>query len=160
MKKTKPSIVAWDSCVILDAVQPNAPRHTQVEPFIRDGEAGLLHISVSEVSIIECSHLKAEPGISLADQQQLLDKWFEGPMIVRRTITQKITKKAIELTRKYPALKAIDAIVMATALCCNAPVLHTHDPKLLALSKKEGNPPLVIEPPIHAQGTLFQKKTP
>lgn len=157
-KKTK--VIAWDTCVIIDAIQQSGDKWEKIAPIIQEAESGNLSIVVSEISIIECSHLK-ESTKSSVEQHKLIDEWFESPFIVRRGFHQGITKLAVSLARDHH-LSAADAIVLATAIKNNVSVLHTgagtgrkSGKKLLPLSGQVGNPLLTISEPNPTQLALF-----
>lgn len=156
----KPEIVAWDTCVIIDALQKSKGRWEKIAPFIEDAEKDRLRIIVSEISVVECSHLK-ESSAPLEEQHKLIDAWFNSPYIVRRPIHPGITREAVRLARAHN-LTAADAIVLATAVKDRVPILLTGDGKtrkkgrkLLPLSQKIGDPPIIIAEPDPGSGTLF-----
>lgn len=155
-KKTK--VVAWDTCVIIDAIQRTADKWEKISPIIMDAESGDMKIVISEMSLVECNHLESPASsMSLAEQHKLIDAWFESPYLIRRPIHQGITHEAIKLSRQYN-LTAPDAIVLATAIKNRVGILHTGDgsgrkkgKRLIPLSGKIGNPPLVICEPNPSQ---------
>ena len=134
----------------------------KIAPIIQEAELGQLKIIISEISVIECSHLQNPPsGMSLADQHATIDKWFESPFFARRAIHPGITREAVKLARQHN-LSAADSIVLATALKDGVRVLHTGDGsgrnkgrKLLPLSGQLGSPPLTIREPDPGQLALF-----
>jgi predicted nucleic acid-binding protein len=152
--------IAWDSCVIIDAIQRTG-KYQEIAPLIGQGEKGTLKILVSEISIVECSHLK-QSSLPLEEQHKLLDRWFESPYLVRQSVHPGIVRRAVRLSREFQ-LGAADAIVLATAEFRKVSVLHTGDgsgkkkgKKLLPLSGKIGNPPITISEPNSAPpGGLF-----
>lgn len=150
-KKTK--IIAWDTCVIINAIQQDGDKWPKIAPIIQEAELGNLKIVVSEISIIECGRLK-NSGEPLAEQYKLIDRWLDSPFIVRRGFHHGIARDAASLARDH-TLRAADAIVLATALKNDVSVLHTGDGKLLLLSGQVGDPPLKITHPDPEQLALF-----
>lgn len=157
----KPEIIAWDTCVIIDAIQKSDGKWEKIAPFVTDAENDRTRIVVSEISVVECSRLK-ESAAPPEEQHKLIDSWFESPYVVRRPIHPGITRAAVQLARAHK-LGAADAIVLATALNNGASILHTGDGKtrkrggkLIPLNKKLGNPPMIIaEPDSSMIGPLF-----
>lgn len=166
MSKSR-ELVAWDTCVIIDAIQGprNATlkkKYEKIEPYLNKGKNGHLQVVVSEISVIECSYLKelGDDGITISEQQKLIASWFDSPFIVRVPLQPAITKIAIGLARTH-RLSAADALVLATAVYKQAPVLHTGDgsrrksgKKLLPLDGKIDG--LRISQPNPDEGTLFE----
>jgi len=116
--------------------------------LLEEAYKGDLKIVISEISLIECSHLKDVcSGASRNEQHRLIDEWFDSPFLVRRSIVPAITRSAMKLAREHD-LGAADAIVLATALKDRVPELHTGDGsgrkkgrKLLPLSEIVGGDP-------------------
>lgn len=157
---SKIEVIAWDSCVIIDALQGTGKK-LDLSALVKRGQDGHLQILISELSIIECSHLKAS-NLPKDDQHKLLDAWFESPFIIRQAIHPGITRRAIAIARQHE-LTASDAIILATAEYRKVGVLHTGDgkgkkqgKKLLPLSGKIGDPPIsIMEPDAIEPGKLF-----
>ena len=156
--------VAWDTCVIIDAIQKTPGKWKDIAPWVTQAENGKLKIIVSEISLIECSHLKFKEGsLSFDEQHRLIDEWFDNDFVVRRPIDQRITRLAMRLAREH-RLTAPDAIVLATAVRNEVQFLHTGDGKikkqgikLLPLSGKIGDPPITIMEPDPLYGSIFAK---
>ena len=164
-------IVVWDTCVIIDAIQKTQGRYECIEPYVHDAEKGKLRIIISEVSVAELLLLKEydSQGMPVREQVRLIQDWLENPYIIRRAVYRHISEQAAAIGRKYEILPPTDAIIVATALCENIPVLHTFDgldegaanrkrKKLCTYDGKIGSPPLHIGPPDQSRGTIFEKR--
>lgn len=161
----RPDIVMWDTCVIIDAIQKDPRYWAAIEPFVKDAQQGKLLIVVSEISVVEVSHLSSlgEKGMSIEEQVKLISQWFENPYVVRRQQHPGISELAAEIGRNHPIKRASDRVIVATAVFNRIPVLHTRDGEggksgLIPLSGEIGNPPLRIEIPNYGSGTLFDEK--
>lgn len=161
----KIDVIAWDSCVIIDALQGTG-KVSDLKALVSQAKKGDLKILISEISLVECSQLKGS-ALPKDEQHERLDIWFKSPFLIRQPIHPGITRRAIAIAREH-SLGAADAIILATAEFRRAPVLHTGDGKsrkkggkLLPLSERIGNPPIMIlEPDSMPPGGLFQQDQP
>lgn len=51
-------LVAWDSCIIIDAIQRTKGRYSAIQPMVRKAESADLSIIVSMASIAEVMYLR------------------------------------------------------------------------------------------------------
>jgi len=171
--RSEPTIVVWDTCVIIDAIQKTPGRYECIEPYVKDAEKGRLRIIISEVCVAELLMLKQydAQGMPIEEQVRLIREWLENPYIVRRAVYPRIAERAAEVGRDNEISPATDAIVVATALCEPVQILHTFDGldegaatrtrnKLCTYDGMIGTPPLHIGPPDQSHGTIFAKSKP
>lgn len=123
-------IIAWDSCIILDAIQKTPNRYDSIAPMINAAAVGDLKIVVSAMSYAECYYLKeaARTGLPQPDQNDLIEKWLESAFLIKRANDFGVSKIAGEICRQFRgAIKPPDAVIAATALRHNAEMLITCD---------------------------------
>ncbi|MEW8508628.1 MAG: PIN domain-containing protein [Candidatus Thiodiazotropha sp.] len=152
-------IIAWDSCVLIDAIQKKDGIYEHIETMIRKAEAGELYIVVSSVSVAEIQYLGelSATGLSKVEQNTLIDSWMDQPYIVIRSADRATCRQAALLAQQsnsmgYGKLTPIDSIILATAIKHEAETLVTLDGKnkssgLIKFSGKFGSPALNIRTP-------------
>ena len=154
--------VAWDTCVVIEAIQGKNPEHPdrwgKIEPYLTDARGGKCQIIVSEIVIAETKKLKDSKS-SEPEQIEMISRWFMNPFIVRRAVHQGISELAAQIGRQYSIKRAADAIIVATTLRDELSELHTFDEKLLILDEQIGSPPLRIRTPDHPQRPLPYDQT-
>jgi predicted nucleic acid-binding protein len=160
-KATRLEQAVWDACVVIDAISKTPGRYEALEPYIADAEAGKFKIVIPESVVAEVNHLTNE---SIPDDKavRMIRDWFENPYIVRRGLFPGTSELASDIGRRYKVKRATDAIVLATAVFENIPVVHTFDgsgkkPGMIALDKMIGEPPLRIIEPNYWDGTLLEE---
>lgn len=155
---TKPSVVCWDSCVIIDFLKQTEGRYQNIAPMIQEAEAGKLLIVVSEISVAEVYKL-ARPTAENVNPQSILD-WFEHDYVESRVVDRGISTLAGQLRRSH-GTTTCDSIILATAATFDIPTIYTTDGlkddgqinprKLLALDNlipiKGGDAMLRVVPP-------------
>jgi len=153
--------VAWDTCVIIDAIQGKEAEGNfwpEIEPMYTDAEKGKLEIVVSEISVAEACRINKllDGGKTHDEVENMLVQFFNNPFILRRPADRRECRKAARLIRDS-RLEACDAIIAATALIHGADTLFTRDGcgkkyrkkqnKLIAFDGKFGTPTMAIEAP-------------
>ena len=126
------AVIAWDTCVLLDAMQPTASRWDRIAPILNLAVQGDLKIVLSTLSVAEAFYLKtlAAEGMAQADQNDYIEKWLEHKYLVKRAADFGTCKIAAELCRQAnQKLDPPDAIIIATAIRHNAATLLTYDNK-------------------------------
>lgn len=123
-------VIAWDSCVLLDAIQKTTMRYDAIAPMINLGVAGELKIVLSAMSYAECYFLRglAAQGMVQAEQNDLIDRWLENNYLAKRAVDFGTSKIAGAICRQFPGkIMPADAIIAATALRHGAKALITYD---------------------------------
>lgn len=150
--------LAWDSTIILDALEQSAGWWDHIRPMYEDAKAGLVEIVVSEISVAECCKLRglspdARPTLDAA--AKLVRDFFSNPYILRRPADRRESALAADYIRDH-GLETCDAIIAATAVLHHAHVLYSRDgmkkrrkskPSILLCDGKLGTPPMAIRPP-------------
>ena len=116
--------------------------------IIRQAEAGILEIAVSEMAKAETAYLE---GLSDAQSELLIREFFSREYIIPISIDDPVSAIARDLVRKYRSLKLRppDAIHLATAILWRIPVLETTDSDFLQLDQLEGNPLVTVRKPLY-----------
>ena len=125
---TKPQLVCWDSCVIIDYLGEHSTRYAEILPMIDSAKRDELLIVVSEISVAEVSKLESlmPKGVTLGKQIGLIEDFFGLPYVQPRIIDRPIARLAAQLGRNF-GVKTCDAIVLATAIVSRADVVVTYD---------------------------------
>ena len=90
---------------------------------------------------------KGRPLAIPREKEEVVKAFFENEWIVVRDIDRTVAEQARELVWNYDALKPKDALHVATGLDAGVEQFDTFDGDLIALSRKIGKPPLVIDKP-------------
>lgn len=122
-------IVAWDSCIIIDAIAKTPDRYPAIAPMIRRAESEELSIVVSSASVAEVLYLPGFQAVGKTQEEQndLIEKWFDNSYLVKRNVDFGVGLKAAELRRQFQGLTPVDSIILATALLHEADTLVTYD---------------------------------
>lgn len=159
-------LIAWDSCIIIDAIQKNPTVYPHLQPIIRQAEAGQLKIVVSTISITEVKYLRelSANGLSQEEQNGLIEAWFNEPYVIKRNADYATCKEAASLAQLAAStkrnLKTADSIVLATAIRAGVSTLLTLDDGndssvgLLELDGRFGTPALQIRRPDQMAGQM------
>ncbi|HWE95692.1 MAG TPA: type II toxin-antitoxin system VapC family toxin [Tepidisphaeraceae bacterium] len=149
---TKPR-VAWDSVVLLDAIQKTPLWWPDLRPTYRAALEGRISILVSEISIAEVCKLNDEEksGMSRVDAVKKINLFFQNSFIDRRPADRREAILAAELIRSLN-LDTCDALIVATASIHGAIAMYTRDGLKLRKNKtcplqcdgKVGEPALPI----------------
>src|SRR4051794_25321718 len=110
---TKPRI-AWDSCVILDALDPASQWHAEVMPMYNDALMGKIEIVVSEISVAEVCKLTemiTSGRVTPGDAITMIQHFMNHPFIQRRPADRRETALAAEFTRDHN-LETCDSIIV------------------------------------------------
>lgn len=136
----------WDSCVILGYLSGQKDIKTDCEQIIQQCERGELEIATSTLAQAEVAYIQ---GLSPQESEALILDFFSRKYVIPIAFDIAVARTARRLIRAYKnhKLKPADAVHIATAIQWNLPIIETMDPGLLALSKKEGNPSLIIRRP-------------
>ena len=162
-----PEIVAWDSCIIIDAICKDKDIYPHLDPVLRRAENGELLILVSTLSIAEVKYLRPfSSDLSQEDQNELIRAWFANEYVVARNADFNICNIASEIGQHASQyvqgknLTTIDSVILATAVANEAGALITRDNGnnkqigLLELDRKFGNPGLPIVRPDNMPGQV------
>ena len=137
----------WDACTIIDYLA-GTKRAEPCRDYIGqvEREVGQHEIVVSMWA--EAEVVKFDDALGHDEAEKRIKEFFGRNYIVRAALDLAVAEKARYLARTY-RIKPQDAVHMATALQWDVPILETFDGDLIALSGKEGNPPLVIRQPLY-----------
>jgi predicted nucleic acid-binding protein len=122
--------VAWDTCILIDAIQKTPDRFDAIAPMLNLARIGDLKIVLSTVCVAECHYLKelAAQGADQEEQNNLIEKWLEHSFLVKRAADMGTCKVAAQVLRLVRGkLSSSDAIIVATALRHKASALITYD---------------------------------
>jgi len=127
---SKPYLVMWDSCVVIDYLKQHDARFPLIQPMIDQAEKGELKIVVSEITPAEVLTLEKIGGIdhaTIAEHVSLINDFFERSYMVRRIVDKPVALLAAQLRRNYHPLGTCDAVILATAVLHKVPVVYTFD---------------------------------
>jgi len=144
----------WCSCTIIYYLAGYPAAKPECDLIIEEAERGETEIVVSVLSEAEVVKLDKELD---TDAELMIEEFFGRSYIIRAALEPQTAKKARALVRRYPGIKPLDAVHIATALQHDVPILETYDNGMIAISGKEGNPPLIIRQPTYeGKRPLFQ----
>ena len=133
--------IAWDSCVILDALDDKSPRYPHVSPMYNDAIIGKVEIVVSEISVAEVCKLTPSVSagrVTTAQAISMVNGFFDNKFIIRIPVDRSISMLAAKIIRDHN-LETCDALIVAAAIeTANVVVLYSADGK--ALRKKQPSP--------------------
>ena len=120
--------IAWDSCIIIDAIQKEPRRYPSISPMVTKAESDDLQIVVSTASVAEVLYLKAlsAEGMSQEDQNDLIEKWFDNHYLIKQNADFGTCRAAADLRRRFK-LTPVDSIILATATVAEVEALITYD---------------------------------
>ena len=149
-------VVAWDSCIIIDAISKNPGKYSSIVPMLLRAESGELQIVVSMASVSEVMYIDGlvAQNMRQEDQNDLIRRWFENEYVVPRNVDFGVGLKSAELRRHHKGLTPVDSIILATAILNEVTTLVTYDHNdkhgeigLLKLDRKLGaNAPRICRP--------------
>ncbi len=155
--------VVWDTGVVIGLLECLPDRHPLILPFVRDAEAGRLQIVIANTTVVEMQALRGlqQKGATAETAREILNDFWSQPYVIRRPLHHQLADYAGELAYAHGIKRAADAVALAMAVQEKIEVLHTFDgsgkkPGLIGLSGKVGTPPIRIEAPNYARGTLFE----
>lgn len=163
-------LVAWDSCVTLDALLGNE-HWPDLKPVYDDASRGKIEILISEVTVAEACRLRKNNATPITDEAETIKRFFDKSFFKRIPVTSAESELAADFIREHN-LEACDAIIAATACEHDAVVLFTRDgdkkrrasqPSLLKCDGLLGKPPLQIKVPdaaAYTGATLFARPSP
>jgi predicted nucleic acid-binding protein len=124
---TKPR-VAWDSVVLLDAIQKHPKWWPEIRPIYRAALDGRVSILVSEISIAEVCKLSdlEKMGMTRPEAVKKIGLFFQNMFIERRPADRREAALAAELIRDLN-LDTCDALIAATASIHGAIAMYTRD---------------------------------
>lgn len=139
-------VIAWDSCIILDAIQKSGDWDS-IAPMVNLGLAGDLRIVVSAMSVAEVYYLRclSAQGMPQDQQNDLIARWLDSEYLAKRSVDLGVAEAAAEICRQVKGkLSPPDSIIVATALMHGAAALITYDDNqgksLLAQDQKFARP--------------------
>jgi predicted nucleic acid-binding protein len=145
---SKPTLLYWDSCVFLSAIQRTAGRYATLKAILDSAAADEIVIVTSALTIAEVVKLdcdSADPDQSAKDVAEIRH-FFENDYLAIKNVDRLIAEQAGDIVRRH-GLKPPDAIHVATALSSKCDRLETYDKLILRLDKKVGWPILPISLP-------------
>jgi len=89
-----PALIAWDTCVVLDAIKADPMWWPQLQPVYEDAEEGKIRILVSEVTVAEACKLSKDNNDDVEAAVQKIGEFFDKPFIARRPVDQRVSEKA------------------------------------------------------------------
>ena len=113
--------------------------------IIEEAERGGTEIVVSALAEAEVAKLDAETD---ERAESVIREFFGRSYIIRAALDPPVAQLARRLVRRY-GLKPLDAVQIGTALRYGIAALETYDNGMIAISGREGNPPLVIRQPTY-----------
>ncbi len=137
----------WDSCIVLGYLAGQKDIKTDCDQLIQQAERGELEIMVSTIVQAEVAYL-FEQAPSVSDLK-IIEEFFSRDYVITVAFDISLIKTVRQLIRGHKGLQPFDAILIATALQWQIPIIETTDNYLLSLNGKEGNPPLIICRPLY-----------
>lgn len=152
--------VYWDSCTWISLIQNETAvplpgggtenRASLARAVLSDAEKGAAEIITSALSLAEVSKPATDPGSDFQSADKLA-AFFENDFIVISMLDRTVGESARRLMQaRYPGLKPLDAVHVASALAANVDEMHSFDQKLLDLDDKleklDGKPLKVCKP--------------
>lgn len=154
--------VVWDTNIVLGLLEQKPDHYPLIIPFVEDAEAGRLEILIADTTVVELHGLRGlrEQGNISDRARTILRDFLSLPYVIRRPLHHQLADEAGELAGKLGIKRAADAVALALAVQEGVGVLHTFDGSgkksgLISHSGKVGTPPVTIEVPNHASGTLY-----
>lgn len=154
--------VVWDTGVVIGLLEQKPDRFPLIEPFVQDAESGTLEIVIADTTVVELQSLRGlrDQGSSAEHARAILRDFLSLPYVIRRPLHHQLADEAGELAGKLGIKRAADAVALALAIQEGIGLLHTFDGTgkrtgLIGHSGKVGTPPVIIEVPNHARGTLY-----
>ncbi len=168
-----PKVAVWDSNVIISLIQQSSDawpendrkRWTEIEPYLRAAESGEFKIVLPESVRAEVASLNDLDGkVDKAAQQKMIEDFFENPFLIWRSVSRSISEMAAKIGRTHEVKALGDKLVLATAVICDVPLIHTYDgegpsqrnKKLLtldgALTLKDGTAIEIAKPNCYSGG--------
>jgi len=167
--ETVPDAAVWDTCVLISAIQQTQDKHAdrwaQIAPFLADAERGEFRIVLSELVRAELLNLQdmGSSGMTVQEQRKLIKRFLEHSYIVWRPVNRAITIEAGRIRQRHK-ITTPDAIMLATAVYWDIPLVHTYDGqgrrpgtmmRLHNRLKTRDGKKIAIEVPRPYAGTLF-----
>lgn len=130
-------------------------RRSNLERFLQEAMDGKAQLFVSAVTIVEVVRTESvgiPPSRIPADVRQKITDLFEEPYVTPIPLDPARASEARDLRWKYPWLRTMDAIELASAVYAKVDVMYTYDGSgakrgLTSLDGLIGNPPLRIQVP-------------
>jgi len=137
----------WDANAFLGWLAGESDKVEMCRPVIHAAEGGKVTLITSALTIAEVLWIKGGPKIG-PEQAKRVESFFRHQWIVIREVDRFIAEAARRLVWEEN-VKPKDAIHVATALAQDVPIdqLDTFDGPLIKLSRKLGDPPLLIGMP-------------
>ena len=149
-------VVAWDSCIIIDAISKTPDKYSAIVPMLLRAESGDLRIVISMASVSEVLYVRGlvTQKMRQEDPNDLIRRWFNNEYLALRNVDFGVGLKSAELRRHHRGLTPVDSIILATAFVTGVTTLVTYDRNdkqgkigLLNLDKKLGpNAPRICRP--------------
>lgn len=147
----------WDACAFLGWLREEPDKVQECGAVIRQAVAGKLKIVTSSLTLTEVLWVKGKQPIPVEDRKRVRS-FFENDYIGLYELDRTIAEQAQDVVWDH-GVKPKDSVHVATALSAAETLdidqLDTFDGKLLSLTGRIGNPPLVIGRPNLDEGKLF-----
>jgi predicted nucleic acid-binding protein len=140
----------WDSNVVIGFLCGSPQTKPDCELIIAQAERGELEIVVSAIVEAEVAYLK---GVEEDDAELKIREFFSRDYIIVAAVDRPVTRLARKLIRQYHLTESPDAVIMATTVHLQVPILETYEKGLLGLDGSKCDPPIVIRQPQYS-GTI------
>jgi predicted nucleic acid-binding protein len=144
----------WDTNCFLGVLNREPDKIGTCRAVLREAAGGSLQIVTSALTLTEVLWPKGEAKIS-KDSAERIHHFFRHEWIIVRDLDRKLAEQAREIVWDH-SVKPKDSIHVATAIDAKVDQFDTFDGPLIALSRKIGDPPLVIGKP-NVPETLFDQ---
>jgi len=145
---SRPTLLYWDSCVFLSAIQQTAGRYATLKAILDSAAADKIVIVTSALTIAEVVKMDCDSvnPTRIAEDVAKIRQFFENDYLAVKNVDRLIAEQAGDIVRQH-GIKPPDAIHVATALSSKCACLETYDERLRRLDKKVGWPLLRISLP-------------
>lgn len=135
----------WDSCTFLGFLKGEPDKLDACTSVLKHAEQGSIKIVTSSIALVEVIKLRRKPPI-LKDDEEKIRRFFQHKWIILLDAERKVAELSRDIVWEH-GLKPYDAIHVATAIRAKVDRIDTFDPDVIKLSKKVGDPPIIIGEP-------------
>ncbi|MXW15167.1 MAG: PIN domain-containing protein [Rhodothermaceae bacterium] len=138
MRKSKPTLRYWDSCVFLAYLKEEPERVVQCDAILKAAQESKTLIITSSVTLFEVLWLDKDQRYDENSKQKIRDL-FEYSFIKIADLTRFVADQARELKWEYHDIQIKDAGHLATVIESDVSRFETYDRKLIEYDKKFKN---------------------